>query len=118
MKVIIAGSRTFGDYSLLVKTCDLVLSNISSHIEIVSGTAKGADLLGEKYANERGYSIKRFPAEWDKYGKSAGYRRNSEMAQYADALIVFWDGSSKGTKHMIDLAKSANLQIKIINYLT
>lgn len=116
MKVIIAGSRGFDDYNLLYRTCDLVLSQVSSPIEIVSGTAKGADLLGERYASDKGYGVTQFPANWDKYGKSAGYRRNAEMASYANALIVFWDGVSRGTKHMIDLAKKEGLQIKIVEY--
>ena len=115
MKVIIAGGRTFSNYDLLFQTCDKVLS-LQTEIEIVSGTANGADKLGEKYANEKEYPIKQFPADWDKYGKSAGYKRNEEMAKYSDGLIAFWDGKSKGTKHMIDLAKRHNLKIKVIKY--
>jgi hypothetical protein len=115
MKVIIAGSRDFDDYNGLCKYCDHVLQN-QKEIEIVSGTAKGADQLGEKYATERGYAIKKFPADWDKHGRSAGYIRNEEMAKYADALIAFWNGNSKGTEHMINLAKKYNLKIKVRNY--
>ena len=113
MKVIIAGGRNFNDYENLCQICDKALSK-QTEIEIVSGTAKGADKLGEKYANENGYPIKQFPADWDKYGKSAGYKRNEEMAKYADALIAFWDGKSKGTKHMIDLAKRYKLKVKVV----
>lgn len=114
MKVIIAGSRTFNDYNLLKLNCDKTLS-LFPEIEIVSGTANGADKLGERYANEKGYTIKQFPAEWDKYGKSAGYKRNEQMAKYSDVLIAFWDGKSKGTKHMIDLAERYKLKVVIIN---
>ena len=114
MKVIIAGSRDFDDYELLRKYCDFYLQS-QTDIEIVSGTAKGADQLGEKYATEKGYQIKRFPADWSK-GKSAGYIRNEEMAKYADALIAFWNGMSKGTEHMINLANKYNLKIRICNY--
>ncbi len=113
MKIIIAGGRTFDDYDLLCQICDKTLS-LQSEIEIVSGTANGADKLGEKYASEKGYPIKQFPADWDKYGKSAGYKRNEEMAKYADALIAFWDGKSRGTKHMINLAKRYELKVKIV----
>ena len=112
-KVIIAGGRTFNNYDLLCQNCDKALS-LQTEIEIVSGTANGADKLGEKYAKENGYSIKQFPADWNKYGKSAGYKRNEEMAKYADALIAFWDGKSKGTKHMIDLAKRYGLKVKVV----
>jgi len=115
MKVIIAGGRNFNDYKTLKDVCNKVLKNCTN-IEIVSGTAKGADSLGEQYANEMNFKIKRFPADWDKHGRSAGYIRNSEMANYSDALISFWDENSKGTKHMIDLAKKQGLQVKIHTY--
>lgn len=111
-RVIIAGGRTFKDYNRLSAVCDYMLQN-QSEIEIVSGTAMGADKLGEKYAQERGYKIVRFPAEWDRYGKAAGFIRNEEMAKYANALIAFWDGRSKGTQHMINLAEKYNLKLKI-----
>jgi len=84
-------------------------------IEIVCGMTNGADLLGKRYGEEHRYPIKEFPPDWTK-GKSAGYIRNEEMAKYADALIAFWDGSSKGTKHMIDLAKKYNLKVKVQKY--
>lgn len=113
MKVIIAGSRLFNDYELLCSVCDNALS-LQSEVEIVSGTAKGADKLGEKYAEDRGYKVTQFPADWDKYGHYAGYKRNEEMAKYADALIAFWDGFSRGTGLMISLAKQYELKIKIV----
>lgn len=112
MKIIIAGSRSFNDYNILCSVCNIILQD-QKEIEIVSGTAKGADKLGEKYAKEHGYSIKQFFPKWDVYGKSAGYIRNEEMAKYAEGLIVFWDGKSKGTKHMIDLAKKYNLKVRV-----
>ena len=115
IKVIIAGGRSFDDYKGLCKVADYKLSN-QTEIEIVSGTASGADQLGEKYAKERGYALKRMPANWTKYGLSAGYKRNEEMAIYGDALIVFWNGKSKGTKHMIELASKYKLKIKVVLY--
>ena len=117
MKVIIAGGRDFNDYELLCQKVDKILSRqIYSDIEIVSGAAKGADKLGEAYAEERGYKITRFPADWGTFGNSAGYRRNVEMAVYGDALIAFWDGISKGTGHMIDIARTHSLLIRIVSY--
>lgn len=117
MKVIIAGSRSFTDYKTLTDHCDHLLSN-QSDIEIVSGTANGADKLGERYAEEKGYPVKKFAANWNELGKKAGYIRNEQMAQYADALIAFWDGKSKGTKHMIELAKKYNLPTRTIQINT
>jgi hypothetical protein len=115
MKVIIAGGRNFNDYEKLCSYCDYLLQN-KDDIEIVSGTAKGADKLGERYANERGYPIKRFPADWGTFGNRAGYLRNEEMAEYGDALIAFWDGESKGTQHMIRIASKKSLEIRIYRY--
>lgn len=113
MKVIIAGTRTFNDYCLLEKICNnLIHKNVD--VEIVCGMAKGADTLGKIYAEKNGFKVKIFNADWDKYGKSAGPIRNKEMAKYADTLIAFWDGKSKGTSNMIDLAKSNNLNIHTI----
>src|SRR5215213_3192990 len=101
MKIIIAGTRTFNDYEFLKQKVDIILSK-QVDVEIVSGCAQGADLLGERYGKERGITVKRFPAEWNLYGKKAGYLRNEKMANYADALILFWDGESKGSKSMMD----------------
>lgn len=117
MRIIVAGSRNFSNYSLLKKKLDFYLSEKNNdEITIVSGTANGADKLGEKYANENSISIQRYPANWDLYGKSAGYKRNIQMADNADALVVFWDGKSKGTSHMINIAKQKNLKIRIVNF--
>ncbi len=110
MKLIIAGGRNFTNYKKLCQACDHLLQD-QTNIEIVSGAYyKGADKLGEQYAKERGYKITQFPANWNKYGKSAGPKRNQQMANYANALIAFWDGKSKGTKNRIDLAKSSHLK--------
>jgi len=111
MKVIIAGSRQGCIWSELDK--GIVESGF--HItEVVSGCAKGIDLQGEMWAKVNNVSIARFPADWDAHGKSAGYKRNAEMAKYADALIAFWEGESKGTKHMIDLAEKHGILIHVV----
>lgn len=115
-RVIIAGGRDFDDYPLLVKTMDKLLQNITDKVVVVCGMARGADSLGERYAKERGFEVKYSPANWDYHGKAAGYKRNEQMAQNADALVAFWDGESKGTGHMINLAKAYNLKIRIKKY--
>ena len=115
MKLIIAGSRTFTDYKKLCEICDNILQD-QTNIEIVSGAYyKGADKLGEQYAAEKGFPIKQFPADWKRYKRAAGPKRNQQMANYADALIAFWDGKSRGTKNMIELAKQNNLKVIIID---
>ena len=115
-RVIIAGGRDFQDYSLLQRSMDAFLMNIDDDVLIVSGRAKGADRLGERYANERGYTVQPYPADWQKHGKAAGFIRNEEMAQNADALVAFWNGESRGTAHMIKLARQYSLDVRVIIY--
>ena len=116
-RVIIAGSRDFNDYEVLQTVCDNLLAKKKQthNIVIISGTAKGADSLGEQYARERGYVVKRFPADWQQYGKAAGPIRNRQMTDNADALIAFWDGHSTGTQNMIMEAKKKGMVVKICN---
>lgn len=119
-KVIIAGSRGFDNYELLKEKCNFFLREKREicDIVIVSGGARGADKAGEKYAQDEGFSMEIYLAQWDKYGKRAGYRRNEQMAEVADGLIAFWDGQSKGTKHMIDIMTEKNLPTKVVRYDT
>ena len=119
-KVIIAGSRGFSNYKLLREQCNKFLreKRKTSNIIVVSGHARGADTLGEKYAQDEGFTLEIYPAQWKKFGKKAGYRRNEQMAEVADALIAFWDGSSKGTKHMIDIMNEKNLLVRVVEYET
>ena len=115
MKVIIAGSRSFTNYQFLYLRCSFFIG-AHEDITIVSGTARGTDRLGERFAKAKGFRIERFPADWDKYGKRAGYVRNEIMAKHADCLIAFWDGKSKGTKHMIDLARKHGLKVRVVRF--
>jgi hypothetical protein len=110
MKTIIAGSRDCTDYNILLSA----ISNISwKPSTIISGTARGVDRLGKRWAIENNIPLIRMPAQWDKYGKRAGYLRNESMAKISEALIAIWDGISPGTKHMIDVAKNFKLLIYI-----
>ncbi len=101
---------------MLSKEVSNFLKDVDGEIEVVCGGAKGADELGEWYARRLGYRIKFFEAEWNKHGKKAGMLRNLKMAKYADTLIAFWDGKSRGTNNMITVAKQNGLNIKVIEY--
>ena len=115
--MIIAGGRYFSDYELLKEKCDEFLQDkTGEEIVIISGHALGADSLDERYAQERGFKIETYPADWKKYGRAAGPIRNEQMANIANALIAFWDGKSKGTKNMINLAKKKGLQVFVAQY--
>lgn len=113
MKVAVIGSRTFKNYSLLRETLDNYYPQISL---IVSGGARGADSLGEKYAKEEGIQTLIFKPEWDKYGKSAGMIRNKYIIDNADLVVAYWDGLSKGTKDSIDYATKLNKKLNIIKF--
>ena len=117
-RVIIAGGRDFNDYSLLKAKCDKILANKGQthNIVVITGAARGADSLGEQYARENGYAIDSRPADWNAHGKSAGFIRNVQMANSANALIAFWDGNSHGTKHMIETAIHKGLEVRTIIY--
>lgn len=115
MKLIVAGGRYFNNYALLKQKIEDL--TIGYTIEcIICGEARGADSLGRRYAEENNIPILSFPAEWDKHGKSAGYRRNAEMADHSTHLIAFWDGKSKGTKHMIDIMDKKKLPYRVVRY--
>ena len=117
-RLVVAGSRNFNDYSLLCTTLDEVVGELKSeyNVTIVSGTANGADKLGEKYAEKHGLKIERHPANWGRYGRGAGPIRNAEMVKESDGVVVFWNGESSGAKNIIDCAKAENLLIKVVKY--
>jgi SLOG family YspA-like protein len=110
VKTIIAGSRSIRFYHHVERA--VALSGFTIN-EVVSGGAPGVDRLGEQWAAWHGVPIARFPADWELFGKSAGVRRNSQMAKYADALIAVWDGESSGTEHMIDVAEKKGLTVYV-----
>ena len=124
---LVAGSRDFNDYEVLELMLDTMLRN-HKEITIVCGGCRGADALAERYAKERGCECKVFPAEWDKYGKKAGYIRNEQMHKYIAEMaeaqgaprkrgcVLFWDGKSKGTSHSIDLAEKYDNALRIVYY--
>lgn len=109
MKVIIAGSRDITDYGLLLAVIRAARFRIT---EVVCGKARGVDTLGEELAKKNGIPIKYFPADWS-LGNGAGHIRNRQMGDYADALIAVWDGKSRGTKGMIDYARSKGLKVYV-----
>jgi hypothetical protein len=114
MKLIIAGSRTLDPdtvYDTLVEFFGVNDKLYNSITEVVSGTAKGVDTVGELFAFNADWPVKQFPANWTKNGKAAGYIRNAKMADYADALLLIWDGVSKGSGHMKRLAEREGLTI-------
>ena len=113
MKLAIVGSRTFSDYEQFKKSIsdNYDINDIDC---IISGGAKGADLLGKQFATENHIKLIEYLPEWDKYGKSAGFKRNELIWREADEGIAFWNGESKGTQHSFKLAEKLNKKIKIV----
>lgn len=117
-RVIICGGRDFDNKELCFTKLDEILPQYEN-IEIVSGHAKGTDLFGEEYAQLHSLKKTIFPADWKRYGRTAGPIRNKAMLMYAmDAfpvVIAFWNGSSKGTKNMIEQARKQNVKVYVVD---
>lgn len=117
-RIIIAGSRSFNNYRLLRSKLDEIIAGINDEIEIVSGNARGADRLGERYASEHNISVALFPADWSVFGKPAGIIRNQIMVNHVSKgkalVVVFWDGESRGALDMIQRARRAGIETKVI----
>lgn len=120
--LLIAGSRTYNNYEELTKITNALLVNFkSADIHIVSGGAKGADALAKKYAIDNNFAYHEFPANWNQYGKAAGYIRNKQMHDFISQFpcrgcLCFWDGQSRGTAQNFSLAAKAKTPLRIYNY--
>jgi hypothetical protein len=106
----IVGSR---DYTPLSKVIDYV-NTLPVSSCVVSGHAQGVDQTAEQAAQARGMRVISLPADWKKYGKSAGFKRNVDIVAHSDRIVAFWDGKSKGTVHTIRLAQHAGKPCEII----
>jgi hypothetical protein len=117
-KLIVAGSRDFNDYDLMCRVL-MAMGDVEfadKQVSIVSGMARGADMLAVRFAKEHNVALHKFPANWTGLGKKAGFIRNTQMGTFADALLAFWDGKSRGTSHMIDYMGQINKPVHIIYF--
>ena len=115
MKLIIAGSRTFTDYQLL---CHTLAPERHRLTEVIHGGARGADQLGFRWAVRHHVRSRCFAADWERFGKAAGERRNHQMAQAGDMLLAFWDGRSTGTRHMISCMQQLGKPVAVVRFDT
>lgn len=107
MKIALIGSR-----NLIVKDLGRYLpENVT---EIVSGGARGIDTCAREYAKSHGIKLTEFLPEYEKHGRSAPLKRNLQIIDYADLIIAFWDGQSRGTKFVIDNCKKRNKKVTVI----
>ena len=113
-RIIVAGGRDFNDKFLMALALE---RRIASGDEIVNGMCKtGADNLARQYAIHYNHPVKEFPPDWDRFKTAAGPMRNRQMAEYGNVLIAFWDGKSRGTKGMIDLALKNGCEVHVYRY--
>jgi hypothetical protein len=112
MKTIVVGSRGIEDYQLVSRAIKMAPWTIT---EVVSGCARQVYRLGERWAAARNIPVKRFPAEWERLGKAAGFLRNEQMARYAEALVAVWDQKSNGSRHMVHRATELELAVLVVS---
>lgn len=130
-KVIVAGGRDFTNQDVCDRVLNKAFSKMDRLIEVVCGEAKGADTCGKVWAQKNNKGIKSFPANWKdietepvlirsneygQYNALAGMVRNHKMGDYAEALVAFWDGRSKGTKDMIEYSREIGLRVLVFDY--
>ena len=121
-KILVCGSRSITNKDFIFFTIRKFVKNLYSNPTnllkpvIIEGEARGVDSIAKSWAIENGWGIESYPAEWDKYGKSAGYIRNEVMVKKADYVIVIWDGQSKGTKHTMDLCNKYKKPYVTVTY--
>ncbi len=114
-RIVVAGSRNYENYSEANKYIETCIKEIKCKYTLIFlfVGCRGTDMLGEGYANENGFHIKSYPADWQRYGKSASLKRNFQMAKSCDYVICFWDGKSPGTASMMSYARKFQKPIKI-----
>ena len=115
-QIVIAGCRDYENYTDAKAYIEACIAEMGGKASVVflSGGCRGADMLGERFAKENDIPVIRYCAEWRRYGKRAGLKRNLQMAKDCDYIICFWDGKSRGTASMIAYAREMNKQLKII----
>lgn len=116
MRIIISGNRTVTDYEVVKTAIELALPFFEKIEVVMSGCDRGVDKFGERWAGENNIEIEKYPADWNKHGKSAGYKRNELMVSIADGLIAIWDGNCNTTKHIINTAREKGLKVMVVTY--
>lgn len=120
MRLIVAGSRTVTHWMFVEQAINEFLEEMYTdeydQLIIISGTAKGVDRLGERYADEYNEDCHFYPAKWEEFGKRAGFMRNIEMAEVATHCLVICENDSRGALHMFETAKSHGLITKLVDY--
>ena len=115
LRLIIAGGRDFIDYQYMLESMKLY-PRLGDITNVVCGMARGADMMGRRWAKDHDIPVIEYPADWDRHGRSAGYKRNLQMGRCGHELVAFWDGESRGTRHMIDIMEEFGKPTLIVRY--
>jgi hypothetical protein len=105
----VVGSRGYDNLPLVIA----IVNRLKPSTVVVSGGARGVDWTAQAAAHCRGLQVKIFPPDWDRYGKSAGFKRNQQIVHLADGMVAFWDGQSRGTAHSIELARKKGIWLRV-----
>jgi hypothetical protein len=116
MRIGVVGSRSFNDYRRLQEVLNKQCGFPTRKNTIISGGARGADSLAKRYAKSFKLAYEEFLPDWDKYGKSAGFRRNQHIVNASEIIVAFWDGKSRGTKDSIDKALQKGIPVLIVPF--
>ena len=111
MRLIIAGSRGFTNYQRL---CQVLAPERRRITQVLTGGARGAEQLGYRWAWKHQIKHQLFRADWERFGKPAGVRRNHQIAQAGDVLVVFGDEPSPGTAHLIQCMQALGKPVVVI----
>lgn len=113
MKIAVIGSRDFDDYGVLEAFLDGLRPAVGIEV-IVSGGAKGADSLAERYARDRDIPMEVHRPDWKTFGRSAAFIRNRSIVDCSDMVVAFWDGKSLGTQNAVDYAKRKGKKVHVV----
>jgi hypothetical protein len=115
MKLAVVGSRNIVDEKLIFDSINSIISEVDDEIIIISGGARGVDSIAAKWAKNNNIKLIEIKADWNRLGKAAGMIRNKDIIKNCDIVLAIWDGVSKGTAHSIQLGKSLNKNVIIVN---
>lgn len=113
MRILFTGSRHWNNAAPVAA----IINSLPDHAIVIHGAARGLDSLAGSLAEQRGLTVESYPADWNRYGRSAGIRRNEYMASLgADICFAFPLQGSKGTKHMVTHARGLNIPVFIHDF--
>lgn len=116
MKLLIAACPEFTDYQFLCEEVDYLLSNTTSPVTIHTCVGRGSDRLGERYARDRGYEIRRFYADYERWSGGAGWTQLNDALRASDAVVGFYVNKTQRLYELLDYAECLNKKVAEYKY--